>query len=83
MWVICYKSAKARCENPKHPAYKNYGGKGVRMLLTVGDVEMLYRRDNAKSMKRASIDRVDNDGDYTIDNCRFIELAKNVGRRFK
>ena len=38
----------------------------------------MYIRDKAHLMKKPSIDRKDNDKNYTLENCRFIELQDNV-----
>jgi len=33
-------------------------------------------------MKNSSIDREENDGDYTFNNCQFMELGDNVRKGF-
>ena len=43
-------------------------------------IKELWFRDRAFDMKRPSIDRKDNDLDYTFDNCRFLELGYNSGK---
>lgn len=55
-----------------------YAGRGIRNYLTFDDLETLWKRDNASAMSRPSIDRRNNDGDYTFYNCRFIELFDNI-----
>lgn len=70
---------KARCDSEKHPAYKNYGGRGIyydprwaeftNFLLDVGE----------KPFPEATLDRVDNDGPYTKNNCRWA--TRSVQRR--
>lgn len=77
-WYVNYVSAKQRCNYKKHTSYKNYGAKGILMLLTLDDVENLWHRDNAGAMERPSLDRINRLGNYEIDNCRFIEHRKNV-----
>lgn len=68
---------RARCSNPR---YKNYYGKGIKCLLSLDDLKDIWVRDNADSMDKPSIDRIDNDGHYTYDNCRFIEHRENSCR---
>lgn len=71
---------RRRCEDKKSPFYKWYGGRGIKCLLKREDIEFLWNRDKADKLKRPSIDRIDNDGNYTLENCRFIELSENVKR---
>lgn len=79
-WKGCLITAKHRCQNKKSKAYRYYGGKGVKCLMTEQDFQYLWFRDKAYNMKRPSIDRRDPNGNYEIFNCRFIELAKNISR---
>lgn len=64
-WV----SMKARCTDPALPGYKNYGGRGISY-----DPRWEHFAEFAKDMglrpsKRHSLERVDNDGDYSKKNC--------------
>ena len=83
-WILHWKGAKQRCANPNRKNYKYYGGKGIRMLLTKLEIEILYKRDHADQMEKPSIDRINPRGDYHLGNCRFIELSENCkGARSK
>lgn len=72
-----YNNIIYRCTNPKDRKFKHYGGRGIRCFLTLVEFEFLWHRDYAAAMKQPSIDRIDSDGHYTIENCRFIEMSKN------
>lgn len=80
-WYKHLKSARKRCNNIKNSSYEWYGGLGIKCLLILKEVKELWFRDKAYLMKRPSIDRIKSDKDYTFDNCRFIELSKNVEER--
>lgn len=76
-WLGHFDAARTRCTNKKRKEYPRYGGRGIKFLLTHGDVEILWHRDNASNMVRPTIDRIDNDGHYELGNCRFIEKSVN------
>jgi len=69
-WVISYYNSCARCRSGR------YATNGVKFLMTLDDFKMIWLRDKAHLMKKPSIDRV-NGGNYTKDNCRYIELSEN------
>ena len=71
-----------RCYNPAVNRYERYGGRGIKNYLSLEDLEFLWQRDAARLMLRPSIDRVDINGHYTLENCRYIEFGENVRRRF-
>jgi len=77
-WYTHYQSVQARCTNPKNKCYKYYGGRGIKNLMISNDFKKLWFRDKAYLMKRPSIDRIDNNGNYVLKNCRFIEMSKNI-----
>jgi hypothetical protein len=76
-WVWIFKGIKQRCENPNNPSYKSYGEKGIQCLITKKDVKFLWFRDKAYLMEQPSIDRIDNDGNYCLENCQFLEQKDN------
>jgi len=82
-WSRTQENIKQRCNNINCKAYKYYGGRGIKCLITKEDIKKLWFRDNAKLMNRPSIDRIDNDGDYCLENCRFIEMSENGGKAKK
>jgi len=79
-WLRVFDHINQRCNNPKAPAYKNYGARGIKCFISISDLKELWIRDKAYLLKVPSIDRINNDGNYTFENCRFIEFKENSMR---
>lgn len=79
-WLLTYESIEIRCIRKSSTSYPNYGGRGIKMLITKEELKTLWFRDNASDMKKPSIDRIDSTGDYTFSNCRYIEFSENAKR---
>jgi len=77
-WKKVFASIKYRCNNSNCKQHKNYGGRGIKCLITADELKKLWFRDKAYLMKKPSIDRINNDGHYEYDNCRFIEHTQNI-----
>lgn len=80
LWYKTYRNISRRCNDENHKTYQYYGGRGIKRLITRRQLGILWERDGAKFMERPSIDRIDPDGNYTLENCRYIELSENCGR---
>jgi hypothetical protein len=72
-WISSYWKAYERCNNPHHKSFKNYGAKGIKLLMTQDDFKMVYFKDRAEKMKRAEVHRINNDGHYEISNVVYLE----------
>ena len=82
-WYVAYECARSRCRYKKHPSYKYYGKKGIRLLMKPIDFKKLWDRDKAELLEKPTIDRIDTHGNYTLENCQFIEKADNASKRTK
>lgn len=82
-WYDCFSRIKRRCNHPDAIGYKDYGGRGIKCLITIEEIKSIWFRDKAYLLKKASIDRINPDGDYIYSNCRFIENFENNSRAHK
>lgn len=82
-WKRVLSNIQTRCNNPNSKDYKDYGGRGIKCLITSDEIKKLMVRDGYWDMKNPSIDRINNDGDYTFDNCQFLENKDNTIKRNK
>lgn len=81
-WSRYVEYARRRCNdrNKEDNNYANYYAKGITCSLDSKQAKILWDRDAAAFMKKPSIDRIDSDKGYHLDNCRFMEFAENVQR---
>lgn len=65
-----------RCTNEKNPAYKNYGGRGIKVCAEWRyDFPKFLADMGPKPDPVYSLDRIDNDGNYEPTNCRWAEKS--------
>lgn len=64
-----WRAIMQRCENPKSPAFRNYGGRGVGVCPAWRDFAVFYGDMGSRPSPLHSIERVDNDKGYEPSNC--------------
>lgn len=67
------RNIRSRCNNPNKKAYRDYGARGIKCILSWQELRILWLRDKADLMNRPTIHRFNNDGDYIFTNCEYIE----------
>ena len=77
-----WNNMKQRCTNSRHPKYPRYGGRGIKIFEDWLEIKNFYQwaKDNGWR-KGYSIDRIDNNGDYCPENCRWISVSENSRKK--
>jgi hypothetical protein len=75
-----WMTMKARCTQPRHVGFKNYGGRGITYCPEWEAFEGFFA-DMGVRPEGTSLDRINNDGNYEPGNCRWATSKEQAANR--
>lgn len=81
-----WSNMKRRCYNSEHSKYERYGGRGIKVCGAWLSSFSNFYKDMGDRPDGKSLDRIDNDGHYIVDNCKWstqAEQCRNKGNTIR
>jgi len=77
-----FTNMRTRCNNPNHPSFRYYGARGISVCDRWSQF-WNFVEDMGDRPDGHELDRIDNDGDYCPENCKWSSKSDQMKNRRK